>query len=554
MFMPIQIMNPGEGHAFPSEIFAPKVSRDLPVRSVMETPIPGKPQWDPMRRTWYTINGNGKRVRAQITKSNDGSQIGFPIGQSGTGPIQASMPPGTAPTPTKKTPKGGSSGGADGTKKKSAVDSVNPKGETEEGNEPSKEHGGIDSIQDIFSNDYKPPETILTAIRKISKGGSSSNSKESADGRKEPTIDPLKVTQSCNYVLHDNIKNKYLDPTYYTDMTIEEAKTVASYTYNGDNDKELSPFKEINTILRGGDPPEIKESIDMIYMLLKSIRKIPLEEHPILYRGVKGELVENKLKGSFGFFQPEIEYEVGNIVVFKELTSTSTLRSPAMGFLNHDEMSGVIFRIHNGRGYDVGPFSKFPDEREILMDIESKFKVTNITKEEKWNKTEIAKVEEKVDVRRKEDQDGQGGSDEQGKPEEPKIYTVTVIDLEYMKGDKLPLQEKIEEMKKKEKALNNEKETTHKIPHVSAYKESKAPHAEFSPGDELITRSTSSGRAIELNMRTGEIKDVGSTVGLPKGWVELTEDVEGVEGVKITYYTDGTRKQYERPQTEAYKY
>ena len=412
---------------------------------------------------------------------------------------------------------------------------VNPKSET--GYRSQKvsfgDYRGIDSIQDIFPNDYKPPETILTAIRKISKGGSSSSSSSSSgsgDDTKKPTIDPLKVTQSCNYVLYSNTEDEILIPENYGDMTIEEAKTVVSYTYNGDNDKEMSPFKEINTILRIGDPSEIKKSADMLYMLLKSIRKIPLKEHPILYRGIKGELVDNKLKGSFGFFQPENEYKKDNTVVFKELTSTSTLRSPAMRFLDHKKMSGVIFRIHNGRGYDVRPFSMFPNEREILMDIESKFKVLNITYNEKWDYNKIAK----------EEKEKAGESDPDAKRYPQKIYTVTVIDLDYIKGDKLPFQIAIERMKMKEKDKRE-------IPHVSAYKNFKAPCAGSRTGDELITRSTSSGRAIELNMRTGEIKDVGSTIGLPKGWVELTEDVEGVEGVKITYYTDGTRKQYERP-------
>ena len=213
---------------------------------------PGMEYWDPMLNTWYTINQNGDRIRVQRGNANNEERIRKYV----------------------------------------------------------EEYKGIDSIPDPFPNDYKPPETILTAIKKISKGSTS----VSKDG-KELTIDPLKVTQSCNYVLYEHVKKGILNPKKYGDMTIEEAKTIVSYTYNGDNSKEMSPFKEINSILRRRNPAEIKESIDMIYMLLKSLRKIPLKGYPTLYRGLQRTLnKDGKLVGGNGeLSQPELVYKVGKL-------------------------------------------------------------------------------------------------------------------------------------------------------------------------------------------------------------------------------------------------
>ena len=383
---------------------------------------------------------------------------------------------------------------------------------------------GIDSIPDIFSDDYVPPQFILTAIRKISKGDNVEDS-----GKKEKVVDPLRVTQSCNSVLRRAVmegRNRILD----LGMTIEEAKTVVSYTYNGNDEKEMSPFKEVNRILRIGDHQKIKASIDMIYMLLMSLRKIGTCKHNSLYRGVSGFLNEDgKLVEKHGvLMEPEDVYKVGGCVTYRALTSTSTLRGPAMNFAGKGTSGkrSTIFVIKNGEGYDVAPFSMFANESEIVLDIEATFKIIDI-RQETWDYDSIIK-EEQADVN-------------VSVNKEPHLYDFTVVYMEQLPRDKLPMQEAIERMAKKEKLPRSE------IPKISEYNDKNASSAEPSPDDEYITRSTNSGRAIKLNMRTGEIKDMASTIGLPKGWVELEEDVYGV---KVKYYKKGSTKTYVRPQMD----
>ena len=130
----------------------------------------------------------------------------------------------------------------------------------------------------------------------------------------------------------------------------------------------------------------------------------------------------------------------------------------------------------------------FPSEREVVMDIESKFVVTKIVKNVKWHLSNI---------HGKENKKGGGGSHFAVSSRPPLIYKVTLIELEYIKEkEKLPLQGAIERMKIKE---------SKSIPLLAEYKKSMVPHAEDSSDNETITCSTNSGRAIKFNLRTGEI-------------------------------------------------
>ena len=43
---------------------------------------------------------------------------------------------------------------------------------------------------------------------------------------------------------------------------------------------------------------------------------------------------------------------------------------------------GTLFIIENGWGYNVQPYSQFPEEEEILLEPEREFEVTSVTDSE----------------------------------------------------------------------------------------------------------------------------------------------------------------------------
>ena len=46
---------------------------------------------------------------------------------------------------------------------------------------------------------------------------------------------------------------------------------------------------------------------------------------------------------------------------------------------NEDKSGGTLFIIEGGWGYNVQPYSQFPEEEEILLEPEREFEVTSVT-------------------------------------------------------------------------------------------------------------------------------------------------------------------------------
>ena len=77
-------------------------------------------------------------------------------------------------------------------------------------------------------------------------------------------------------------------------------------------------------------------------------------------------------------------YHKGNVVTWPALSSTSPDMEATKAFLakgsKSGDATGTLFIIDKGWGYDIQPYSLFPDEEEILLEPERQFRVASVLK------------------------------------------------------------------------------------------------------------------------------------------------------------------------------
>ena len=104
---------------------------------------------------------------------------------------------------------------------------------------------------------------------------------------------------------------------------------------------------------------------------MTALRKLPRYTGMTLYRGVRS-----------GVKMDKDHYCKGSIITWSALSSTSPDMNAIKGFLSSDSeggsASGVLFIIEDGWGYDVQPYSLYPDDAEILLEPEREFMVQDV--------------------------------------------------------------------------------------------------------------------------------------------------------------------------------
>ena len=145
---------------------------------------------------------------------------------------------------------------------------------------------------------------------------------------------------------------------------------MAMYTYDfGSKDFESNPYRIINR----RNFAEMKRVSELLYLVMSALRKLPRVTGRTLYRGVRGEVSLDR-----------DHYHKGNVVTWPALSSTSPDMETTKGFLakgsKSGEATGTLFIIDKGWGYDIQPYSLFPDEEEILLEPERLFRVVSVIK------------------------------------------------------------------------------------------------------------------------------------------------------------------------------
>lgn len=225
------------------------------------------------------------------------------------------------------------------------------------------------------------------------------------------------------------------------DITVDDAAAIALYTMDGANIKaikkhssaggggdddddddegdenEKTPYRMINSALAAGTEEALEPVKDLLYFVMVALRKLPIVHGKPLYRGICSgadkmenysvtvstsgsinmsdecettpKVLRRKGKtsnyveinsGSNGY--DEVAYKEGDEAVWRAISSTSPDISVTKSFLAKDIVAmkavGTLFIIEKGWGYDVQPYSMFPDEEEIVIEPERLFRVTSV--------------------------------------------------------------------------------------------------------------------------------------------------------------------------------
>ena len=192
----------------------------------------------------------------------------------------------------------------------------------------------------------------------------------------------LKVVDEC-YKKAKNIDEDKLP----RGMTVDDAAVIAMYTFDFGT-KELydcNPYRIINNALRERKNKDLDKAKDLIYVLMKALRKIPIIHGKDLYRGIIVDAYDKPNRqgaSSGGKPYPKLsDYAKGKELTWDALSSTSPDMGVTQNFLARNTVPGkigILFNIKNGWGYDIQPFSMFPKESEILVEPERQFKVDAI--------------------------------------------------------------------------------------------------------------------------------------------------------------------------------
>ena len=159
-------------------------------------------------------------------------------------------------------------------------------------------------------------------------------------------------------------------------FTVADAAAVAMYTFDfGDDDGEYNPYELIDDALAFEGRAESVRGI--LFVLMRALRKLPRCEDRLLYRSLRGAIDGDM-------------YKKGSIVTWPAIVSTSPDMGVAKRLIeeayeidgeeNAGDVKGTLFVIENAWGYNIQPYSLFPDDdgEEILLEPERRFQVDSV--------------------------------------------------------------------------------------------------------------------------------------------------------------------------------
>ena len=166
------------------------------------------------------------------------------------------------------------------------------------------------------------------------------------------------------------------DGKLFEGFTEEDAAAIAMYTYDfGSKKFENNPYRIINRSLMDRNYDGLQRTSGILYLVMTALRKLPRTIGKTLYRGVRDEISMDW-----------DHYYEGCIITWPALSSTSPDMNTTKNFLakgsNTGKATGTLFIIEDGWGYDIQPYSLFPEEAEILLEPERQFKVKSVIQAE----------------------------------------------------------------------------------------------------------------------------------------------------------------------------
>ena len=142
---------------------------------------------------------------------------------------------------------------------------------------------------------------------------------------------------------------------------------ILAYTMDNGQGKEQNLYYVLNNALRGRkvEPKPFRAWQGFLYYLMRAMDQLPKFEGTV-YRG-----------GNKGIDQDTVhrDYAVGRPVQWAAFSSTSLSLGAVRTFVQKEQ--GVVFKIQVLTGRDIGPYSYFPKESEILLSPNTHFVVTS---------------------------------------------------------------------------------------------------------------------------------------------------------------------------------
>ena len=202
-------------------------------------------------------------------------------------------------------------------------------------------------------------------------------------------------------------------------VSMDDAAAIAMYTME-DESLDKKPYRMINDALMKGEFEELIHVRDLLYLVMRALRKMPIVYNKPLYRGIRSDVIneinpsgiDKKLLDTATGKEPEEgplrkinepindktqrkrdiflrggesfdeDYLEGETVFWPALSSTSSNVAVTKAFLakgtDSKKAEGTLFMIENGWGYNIQPCSMFPGEEEIVLEPERRFRVKTV--------------------------------------------------------------------------------------------------------------------------------------------------------------------------------
>lgn len=151
-------------------------------------------------------------------------------------------------------------------------------------------------------------------------------------------------------------------------LTSEEKHAIRKYTYNSGDEKPNRFFERLNAMLRG-DLPEDKKLREYAGIISKAIKKNKLQHDVVCYRTLDINIYK--------------DFDVDDIFAEDQFISTSVVESSALS----KTYKVTLYVPKESSCAYIESISKFPKQRELLLDKECKFKV--ISKKENEIELEV---------------------------------------------------------------------------------------------------------------------------------------------------------------------
>ena len=157
---------------------------------------------------------------------------------------------------------------------------------------------------------------------------------------------------------------------WYDSLSMAEKKALKKYTYNSFEKKHNRFFERLNAMLRGSyNKADAKKLEKYAEIISSAIHKYKLHYPLICYRGVDIDTTDG--------------FTIGTEFTFKQFISTTVIRSKAFT----TKYLYIIYVPPMSKGAYIELISKFPSQREFLLDKSCKYKL--ISKKENIIELEV---------------------------------------------------------------------------------------------------------------------------------------------------------------------